>query len=147
MKNKKQTKNWLKEFRRLLSYSITGGAWFISGYAMFAVCDQIFGLNLWWSKLIANLTGITVNFILERTWVFSDQRRHKKLTVVTKRYFVLTCLNFVIDYYIVKTLKEKFGISPYYGQFISAAFFYLWNYSWYQFWVFAGRKNLRNKPA
>lgn len=114
---------------------------------MFAVCDKVFGLNLWWSKLLANLFGISVNFILERIWVFGDTRRHKRLTVVTQRYIIITLVNFVIDYLIVRGLKG-IGITPYIGQFVSAGFFYGWNYLWYRFWVFSGdRKQFREKPV
>lgn len=143
---KKQTlKRWRAEITRLIAYSITGGAWFWSGYAMFAIADQVFGLSLWWAKLLANLVGITVNFVLERVWVFKKDRKHKKLTVVTERYLLLTMLNFVIDYLIVRFLKDHYGITPYIGQFVSAGFFFGWNYLWYKFWVFSGEKKARRK--
>lgn len=141
MKSKQKAKrNWLAEAKRLLAYSITGGAWFWSGYLTFAICDQTFGLSLFWAKLIANLVGITVNFILERIWVFDRGRKNKKLTVVTERYFILTVINLFIDYLIVRGLQEYLGISPYIGQFVSAGFFFGWNYLWYKYWVFAAAR-------
>ncbi len=146
MKTKQKAKNLRTELARLIAYSITGGAWFWSGYLTFALADQVFGLSLFWAKLIANLVGITVNFILERVWVFDRGQRNKKLTVVTERYFVLTVVNLFIDYLIVLGLRDYFGISPYIGQFVSAGFFFGWNYLWYRYWVFpvASRKR---KPA
>lgn len=145
--NKQRIKSIKLEINRLIMYSITGGAWFWSGYAMFAVCDQVLGLSLWWAKLVANITGITVNFVLERTWVFRDHRKHKRLTVVTERYFFLTLANFVIDYLIIRILKDNFGLSPYIGQFISAGFFYGWNYLWFKYWVFGGEHKVRQAHA
>jgi len=146
MKSKQKAKRLRTNLYQLIAYSITGGAWFWSGYLTFAVCDQVFGLSLFWAKLIANLVGITVNFILERIWVFDRGRRNKKLTVVTERYFILTVINLFIDYLIVLGLRDYFGISPYIGQFVSAGFFYLWNYLWYRYWVFpmAGKKSRRH---
>ena len=130
-------KNW-NELVRLVQYSLVGGAWFWSGYAMFAVCDQLIGLNLFWAKLIANLFGLSVNFVLERLWVFDDKKqRIKKLTIVTERYITLTILNLFIDYLIVWSLRNFFGVTPYIGQFVSAGFFWAWNYVWYRYWVFA----------
>lgn len=114
---------------------------------MFAVADQYLGLSLWWAKLLANITGITVNFILERTWVFKENRRHKRLTVVTERYFFLTLANFVIDYLIIRFLKDYFGVSPYIGQFVSAGFFYGWNYLWFKYWVFGGAQKVQGSHA
>jgi len=147
MSKKAKTSKWRAELTRLISYSITGGAWFWSGYLMFAVADQYLGLSLWWAKLLANITGITVNFILERTWVFKENRRHKRLTVVTERYFFLTLANFVIDYLIIRFLKDYFGVSPYIGQFVSAGFFYGWNYLWFKYWVFGGAQKVQGSHA
>jgi putative flippase GtrA len=146
MKSKQKAKNWHAEIKRLLAYSVTGGAWFWSGYLAFAVCDQVFGLSLFWAKLIANLVGITVNFILERIWVFDRGRKNKKLTVVTERYFILTVANLFIDYLIVRGLQEYFGLTPYLGQFVSAGFFFGWNYLWYKYWVFAAARKATRKP-
>lgn len=146
-KKKKIPKNRRQEIKRLILYSITGGAWFWSGYLMFAFCDIILDLDLWWSKLLANIFGITVNFILERLWVFRDSRKHKRLTVVTERYILLTLVNFLIDYLIVLGLRDILGITPYLGQFISAGFFYVWNYLWYRFWVFASHRKGRRIAA
>lgn len=143
MKSKQKTKSWRAEVGRLIAYSITGGAWFWSGYATFALCYSAFGWSLWWAKLAANLVGITVNFILERVWVFNRGRRNKKLTIVTERYFFLTLINFVIDYFIVLGLRDYLGISPYIGQFVSAGFFYVWNYLWYRYWVFPVARKTR----
>ncbi len=136
MKFRRLKKGQKLELVRIVEYMVAGGAFFWSGYAMFAVCDQWLGLGLWWSKLIANITGVTVNFILERWWVFKGRGQRKDLTQVTGRYLALTGVNFVIDYYIVYGLT-LFGISPYLGQFVSAGFFTVWNYLWYRFWVFA----------
>jgi len=107
---------------------------------MFAFSDQVLGLSLWWAKLLANIFGITVNFILERTWVFNRGRKQKRLTVVTERYLLLTLANFVIDYAIIRILKDYFDITPYIGQFVSAGFFYGWNFLWYKYWVFSAPK-------
>ena len=137
---KKLPKN-KQEFVQLVQYSITGGAWFWSGYLMFALCDQVFGLSLFWAKLIANLFGLSVNFVLERLWVFDDHnRRIKRLTIVTERYIFITIANLFIDYLIVRILRDSFGITPYIGQFTSAGFFWGWNYLWYRYWVFATNK-------
>lgn len=138
---KKQTIHLSRaNLKELVLYSIAGGAWFWSGYLMFAFSDQVLGLSLWWAKLLANIFGITVNFILERTWVFNRGRKQKRLTVVTERYLLLTLANFVIDYAIIRILKDYFDITPYIGQFVSAGFFYGWNFLWYKYWVFSAPK-------
>ncbi len=124
-----------REIRRVTEYLVSGGAYFWSGYAMFFVADTIFGWNLWWAKLTANLFGWTVNYLLQRYWVFNNPKLAKHQTEVTSRYILITLVNFVLDYLIVGTLKS-FGLTPYIGQFISSGFFTVWNYLWYRFWVF-----------
>lgn len=123
--------------RQLTEYMVAGGAFFWSGYVAFAVLDGIFGLPLFIAKQASNLIGLTINYILEDRWVF----KHKKARVPydkrrTYRYIIITIVNFGVDYLIVASLKEE-GITPYVGQFASAAFFTIWNFVWYKYWVFA----------
>lgn len=125
-----------KPLKEVIQYAITGGAWFWSGYAMFALCYSVFGLDIVPSKIISYLFGLAINFILERLWVFNDRKARKELDTVTVRYVALSAVNLGIDTGIVWGLS-KVGISPYIGQFVSAGFFTVWNYAWYKLWVFA----------
>jgi len=127
---KKATKN-----RRLIvqaiEYLVSGGAYFWTGYGAFALLWSVLGWSLWWAKLGANLVGWTVNFLLQRFWVFRNPHLKGKLAKVTSRYLVITLIDFVMDYFIVYGLRQG-GITPYIGQFISAGFFTIWNYAWYK---------------
>jgi putative flippase GtrA len=138
----KRTKRLVIQF---VEYMISGGAYFWSGYLVFFVCDKGFGLSLWWAKLAANLVGWTVNFMLQRYWVFRNPALKGHLAETTGRYLFITGVDFILDYFIVAGLKSV-GISPYIGQFISAGFFTVWNYLWYRFWVFP-EKYVRPAPA
>lgn len=124
-----------QEITRFSEYLISGGAYFWAGYGMFFVCDKGLHWNLWWAKLTANLFGWTINFILQRYWVFNNPKLSKHKTYVTYRYIIITLVDFILDYVIVATLKSA-GLSPYIGQFVSSGFFTFWNYLWYKFWVF-----------
>lgn len=124
-----------REVLRITEYMVSGGAYFWSGYGAFFVCDQVFHFNLWWAKLTANLIGWLINFGLQRYWVFNNPKLAKHHMDVTTRYIALTAANFLIDYFIILGLKTA-GLTPYIGQFISAAFFTFWNYIWYRLWVF-----------
>ena len=129
---------------QVIEYLVSGGVYFWTGYAMFFVCFSIFGWNLWWAKLTANIVGWTVNFILQRFWVFKNPALAKHRTEVTGRYIVITLVDFVLDYIIVYLLQLA-GVTPYIGQFASAAFFTGWNYFWYKTWVFTSRFHRRHK--
>lgn len=132
---KKPSKPSRREVVQFAQYFVSGGAFFWTGYAVFFVCDQLLGLNLWWAKLIANVSGWTVNYLLQRYWVFNHPNLRKNQTQVTARYIFITLVNFLLDYGIIWSLKSL-GLTPYLGQFLSAGFFTVWNYVWYRFWVF-----------
>lgn len=133
-----------KEIKRVTEYLISGGAYFWSGYLMFFAMDKGLHLNLWWAKLLANVTGWLVNYALQRYWVFTNPRLKKHQTEVTSRYIVITLVDFLLDYLIVASLKAV-GITPYLGQFVSSGFFTFWNYAWYRWWVFPD-KFKKQKP-
>lgn len=124
--------------RQAVLYLIAGGAFFWSGYVAFFIFDKGLGFTLFWAKIFSSLIGLTVNFLLERYWVFARNRK-RDISEATFRYILITVLNLFIDYGIIRGLKS-FGITPYIGQFLSAGFFTVWNYLWYRFWVFRPRR-------
>jgi putative flippase GtrA len=136
----KQTKkkSWLgkkrkKELKRFVEYMVAGGAWFWSGYVIIVFTNEHIGLFA--ANFIGNAVGITLNFILERYWVFKT-KRPTTLTIATQRYIVYTALNaFLLNYLILRSLRDV-GIEPAIGQFIASGFFTVWNYFWYKAWVF-----------
>lgn len=146
MAKSKTYQNQHKEVKRVVEYMISGGAYFWTGYGVFFICDKVFHFNLWWAKLAANVVGWVVNYLLQRYWVFKNPRLNKHQTEVTSRYIVITLVDFIIDYLIVRSLKT-IGITPYIGQFISSGFFTVWNYLWYRFWVFPDKFSAPKKAV
>jgi putative flippase GtrA len=128
-------KNRKREVTRFVEYMISGGAYFWSGYLTFFIFDKGLGASFFWAKSIATLVGWTVNYMLQRFWVFKNPALRKHETQVTGRYIVITLVDFVLDYFIVYGLKLA-GVTPYIGQFVSSGFFTVWNYAWYKWWVF-----------
>lgn len=122
---------------QFVEYMVAGGAFFWSGYIAFAFFDAVLHLPLFIAKQLANIIGLSINFVLEDQWVF---KKNKTRTTYHKRrggrYIFITLVNFGIDYFIVSQLKEV-GVTPYLGQFVSAGFFTIWNFIWYKYWVFA----------
>lgn len=131
------------ELIRIAEYLVSGGLYFWTGYAVFFICDSLLGWSLWWAKLSANIIGWTVNYMLQRFWVFRNPDLAKNRVEVTGRYAIITAVDFVLDYLIVFGLQQ-IGITPYIGQFVSAGFFTVWNYLWYKSWVFTAR--IHRKP-
>jgi putative flippase GtrA len=114
---------------------ISGGAYFWVGYGAFAVFWSGLHWSLWWSTITSNVIGWSVNYVLQRYWVFASKSLNGQQTRVTGRYIFITLVDFVLNYFILFSLRQV-GITPYIGQFVSSGFFTIWNYFWYRFWVF-----------
>ena len=140
-KKKRLTKKDQKKYKKLAiqfgEYMISGGVGFWSGYIIIVTLDDVIGL--FWANLIGNAVGITLNFLLERYWVFRT-KKNAKLGIMAGRYLIYTALNaFLLNYLILYWLQEAFGMGPEIGQFIASGFFTVWNYFWYKTWVFKGK--------
>jgi putative flippase GtrA len=122
-------------------YFIGGSTYFWVGYIVFAIGYS--GLHwAWWpAKLLADVIGWTLNYVVQRFWAFSSESLIRHEFSTAKKYIILNICNLGLDYLIVGGLKH-FGVSPYIGLCVSAAFFTGWNYVWFRFWVF-----LRQNPT
>ena len=142
MRTTKKTKKFIIQFTE---YMISGGAWFWVGYGAFAFMDLVLGIEFWPAKISSYFIGASVNFLLQRFWVFKQKKNSKKeLGDAAKRYYSLMAVNFVLDQIIVGGLREV-GVSPYIGQFIASGFFTVWNWLWYSRWVFKKQKPAHRK--
>jgi putative flippase GtrA len=135
---KKSQKQRRKTLIQLIEYMISGGAYFWSGYALFAYLWSGLHWSLWWATITSNVFGWSVNYVLQRYWVFANKNLKDHQTQVTSRYIIITLVDFVLNYFILYGLRQ-IGITPYIGQFISSGFFTIWNYLWYRYWVFPER--------
>jgi putative flippase GtrA len=126
-----------KEINRFLKYFLGGGIYFWLGYGIFAVFYS--GLHLGWlpAKLIADLIGLSANYIVQRFWAFSDRANLREMKHAG-RYITIEVVGFFLDYAIIWSLYRA-GITPYIGFFISSGFFTVWSYLWYKYWVFPDR--------
>lgn len=125
---------WQKTAERFVKYMAGGSLYFWVGYGVFAICYS--GLHWSWlpSKVLADAIGWTLNYLVQRFWAFADQV-HLSEMQHAGRYVFIESVGFVLDYLIIWGLKAV-GITPYIGFFISAAFFTVWSFLWYKYWVF-----------
>ena len=122
--------------KQFLKYMAGGSLYFWIGYAVFAVCYSFFHWNWLPSKLAADAIGWSLNYVVQRYWAFADTGRpHLSEMQHVSRYLFIESVGFVLDYLIIGVLKHA-GITPYIGFFVSAAFFTVWSYLWYKYWVF-----------
>jgi putative flippase GtrA len=115
-------------------YLAGGSLYFWVGYGVFAIGYSV--LHLWWlwAKIAADATGWSSNYVVQRYWAFADQHHLREIEHLY-RYLFIETIGFVLDYAIIGGLKYL-GVTPYIGFFVSAAFFTVWSYLWYRYWVF-----------
>lgn len=121
---------------------VSGGTlYFWSGYAIFALCYSVIGLWWFWAKVIADVIGWTLNYLVQRYWAFAYDPNKPHLSEMQHvgRYIFIESIGFILDYLIIWALNAV-GITPYIGFFISAGFFTVWSYLWYKYWVFPEQK-------
>lgn len=119
---------------RFMKYMAGGTLYFWVGYVVFAICYS--GLHWSWlpAKIMADAIGWTLNYLVQRLWTFKD---HISLSEMQHagRYVFIESVGFVLDYLIIGGLNA-IGLTPYVGFFISSAFFTVWSWLWYKYWVF-----------
>jgi putative flippase GtrA len=125
---------------QFLEYLVGGVSYFWSGYAVFALCYSGLHWNWFPAKMLADAVGWTINYLIQRYWAFANPALRKQEGTTLGKYSAITAVNFILDYLIIWGLK-RVGITPYIGFFISAGFFMVWNYLWYRFWVFYGKRS------
>ena len=117
-----------------LKYWFNGWIYFWTGYLIFFIMYSLLHHSWLESKIVADAIGWTLNYILQRIFVFNQAHRLKELAHLY-RYLFVESFGFVIDYLIIWGLKS-IGITPYIGFFISSGFFTVWSYLWYKYFVF-----------
>jgi putative flippase GtrA len=128
---------WLQQFSRYLA---GGSLYFWVGYAIFAICYSVFHWSWLPSKILADIIGWSLNYVVQRLWTFKDQV-HLREMQHARRYIFIESIGFVLDYAIIGGLKAV-GITPYVGFFISSLFFTGWSWLWYKYWVFPEKKSV-----
>lgn len=116
-------------------YNLGGLAFFLIGYAVFALLYGAFGWLWWLAKIIADLTGWSSNYLVQRFLAFRDESQHHGESALLGRFTFVSLVNVPIDYAIVGGLKAV-GVTPFLGLAISAGFFTIWKFAWYKHYVF-----------
>lgn len=124
-----------KRVVQFLEYMVGGGVYFWTGLLVFFVCYNLLHWRWWVAKILADIIGWTANYLIQRYWAFYDSKLKGQDGRVIFRFVLVNGIDLFIDYAIVATVVH-FGLTPYIGFLISAAFTTVWDYLWYRFWVF-----------
>lgn len=125
---------------QFMKYMAGGSIYFWTGYAVFAIGYSVLHWYWLWAKVLADAIGWSLNYLVQRFWAFSGQH-HLSEMQHAGRYVFIESIGFIMDYAIIWGLKAV-GITPYIGFFISSAFFTVWSWFWYKYWVFPDKKTV-----
>lgn len=129
---KKPTKQGLLQF---IYYNFGGVVFFTSGYLIFVLLYGVFHWYWLFAKGIADLVGWALNYLIQHYLAFGPSAREQGHKKVLKKYVPFSLLNVLIDYGIVGGLR-LFGVTPFFGLWISSLFFTVWKWLWYKHWIF-----------
>ena len=121
-----------KSVWQFAKYSAGGFVYFWSAWLVITYGEPVIGL--WWANIIGNSIGIVLNYLIQQYWTFNS--KNKSIFNAGWKFIVLTVVNLVLSYYILKGLVA-IGVPLWLAQFVSAGFFTGWNWVWYRYWVFA----------
>jgi len=116
-------------------YNAGGVAFFVVGYAVFAL---LYGALHWpWlpAKIIGDTLGWSCNFAIQYFVAFREETKSARPRVVAGKFTAISLINLVIDYVIVGVLKW-IGVSPFIGLIVASQFFNIWKWFWYKYFVF-----------
>lgn len=112
---------------QLFRYLWVGGIAFIVDYGSLFLLTEYAHLSYLISAAIAFLLGLTVNYLLSISWVFSDSRLNNKMAefmVFASIGFVGLLLNEVIMYFCCEILNIHYMIS----KLCSTGIVFFWNF-------------------
>lgn len=116
---------------------IAGNIPFWVTYFMYAALDQIFYANYSQSLFLSTALAYILFFIVNDRWVFNSNRTKRHKSTEIRRFILFMSFTALLTFIISWQLFELFGISLYFGQFISAGLSILWTFPGLKFWVFA----------
>lgn len=145
---KKRRKGLIQGSFEFIKLQIAGNIPFWGTYALFALFDKTFGIKTQTALLVATILAYFAFFIVSDVWVFNKTRGQRNKSTVMTRFIIFMSITALLTFNITIQLKELFGISPYIGQFISAALSITWTFIGFKFWVFApARQKQKSKSS
>lgn len=121
-------------------YNFGGLVFFLVGYGVFALLYGVFHWYWLFAKMLADLIGWSLNYLIQRHIAFRSESKDQKEHRLLGKFTVFSLLNLGLDYALVGLLNW-IGISPFLGLWLSSLFFTVWKWLGYKHWVFKPHKD------
>lgn len=122
---------------QFIKLQIAGNIPFWGTYLLFALFDKVFYVDVVLALFVATILANGVFFIVGDRWVFATTRSKRKTASELLKFVVFTSFTAVLSFFITWQMHEILAVTPYIGQFITAAFMMFVTFVGLRFWVFA----------
>lgn len=128
----KSSNNLFVQFAR---YIVVGGIAFVVDYGALFILTEYLGFHHLLSAAIAFVLGMTVNYLMSRTWVFNGSKDANK----TKEFVIFALIGvigMVLNEAIIFIGTDFFGCHYMLSKLISTALVFVWNFCARRFILF-----------
>ncbi|HKX23883.1 MAG TPA: GtrA family protein [Candidatus Saccharimonadales bacterium] len=124
--------------KSVLKFLVVGVVSFAIDYGLLLILHDVFGAQLNVATTIAYLTGLMVNFTLNKVWTFSAPKGAKQSAKQALQYGILVVFNLLATNIIVSA-AEASNVGPEFSKPIATAAIMVLNYVVYQRIIFRER--------
>jgi dolichol-phosphate mannosyltransferase len=130
-------------FKRLIKFGLVGGSGIIVNMGIFYLANEMAGITYKISSLFAYELSILNNYFWNNLWTWKDRviEGSKKKQIRFLKYHLITGLSAVINYIILLTSVEVFGLNKYLGNLIGIFIGMGINFILNHFWTFRKQQN------
>jgi len=125
----------LRRHASIAKFAVVGGVSFAVDYGLLLLLHRLFGLQLEVSVTIAFLSGLLVNFLLNKYWSFRAPRGASQSARQAVLYGLLVAANLIFTYLLISGLA-RVGIAPELSKPVATAISMVFNYVVYKLVIF-----------
>jgi len=119
-----------------IKYLLSGGLAFAVDYLLLLACYYVLSFQLWVATTLGYLSGLCVSFFINRTWVFGERGKQRKVTRQLVEYLLLLFFNYFFTVFAIRLLNNQ-AVSPAISKIAITAMIAGWNYIIFNKVIFA----------
>ncbi|OBR89805.1 MULTISPECIES: GtrA family protein [Clostridium] len=122
---------------KLLSrFSATGVINTIIDFAVFTLCQSVFGLHYTISQVIGYSFGVVNSFIFNKKWTFEYKSSGKKVIRELSQFAIVNLISLIATLVFMKFLINDFNLNVYLSKIVVTLIAQVINFLLYKIWVF-----------
>ena len=125
----------MKKINSVIKYSIVGGIAFIVDFSVFYTAINFIEINYFVSGIYSFITGVFVNYLLARKFVFYNHNKIKKTTEFVGVYLI-SAIGLLIHQLTIYSLVEFIDADIYFSKILASIIVLLWNYNMRRMYIY-----------